>query len=334
MVTLKDIARHVGMAPSTVSAVLAGKSYCYVSAAKKEQILAAARELGYLPNQMSRALKGLPTHTVGVIASLANVPITSRLLFRISDLLWDAGLHVMMGDSRGEAAREGVLVQEFLARGVDGLIIHNVHPAAELEVLVGGRAAYVTLYHTHPDSNVMADRCAGGRLATEHLLGHGHRKIGFAANSLDGTGAAKFEGYRAALAEAGAEFAPGFCVNGFDGRSRAGWRGVWNAIERCGVTAFFASDDFQAAALIQALPRKGVRVPQDVAVIGFDGLEFGEFLNPALTTVHQPVEEQAQKVVALLQAALPDKSHPTGQHVIEPQLLVRESCGCGKRRKK
>ena len=125
MIRIKDIAEEVGMASSTVSAVLGDRKYCYVSEEKKAKIIAAAKTMGYSPNRMSRGMRGLPTNTIGIISSLFSVPVMSALINYMNNSLAKHGYITMLGDSKYQIVNEKALITEFLARGVDGLLVHT-----------------------------------------------------------------------------------------------------------------------------------------------------------------------------------------------------------------
>ena len=327
MATMRDIAELVGVAVSTVSAVLGEKKYCYVSEAKREKIRAAARELGYIPNQMSRGLRGLPTMTIGMIGGLFRVPVNTKLLLHLSEGLWDAGYQVLLGDSRAEKAREAKLVHEFLARGVDGLIVQTAHSQDELEAVIRGRTPHVACgmdYH-----EVAVDKSLGSYLAASHLIEHhGHRRIGFFVNSIRAN-RLKLEGYCKALAERGLDAPDEYCIE-FGDDKREGLRRAHELSESSGVTAYLTSNDYLGAQLVNGLARRGRQIPEDIAVIGFDGMDVCECVSPALATIRQPMDEVAQAIVSLLFGRIQGKKRTTRPKLIRPELLVAESCGCAR----
>ena len=183
MVTLKEIGNAAGVSPSTVSAVIRNKDYCYVSKAKRKLILETAEGLGYLPNMNSRALKGLPTNTVGLVASVLSVPINSHLINHLCNVVEGNGLFLLLGDSHSSPIREKSLVNEFLSRGIDGLLLDSSLPSEELDELIKGRIPYVGFNQMTGGTgglSVTMSREAGACMAVEHLIAnHRHDRIGF-----------------------------------------------------------------------------------------------------------------------------------------------------------
>ena len=294
MVTLVQIAECVKMSPSTISAVLNNKKYCYVSEKNRNLIFETAQNLGYSPNQMSRGLQGLPTGTMGVIASLFRVPIKNNLSRFINEEIWNSKHHVLWGDSFSDEKRELKLIRDFLARGVDGLIIRSCFGRRKLETIIPRSISYCTF--DSKDSEYSIDRQYGASMAVEHLIQHGHRKIGFVTSSLEDN-LLKFQGYKNALAKNKLNFENRFCIELHDDYMNQVGRCV-DIITNCGITACITINDYIALALIRELTKRGKRVPEDVAFIGFDGLDICGLVSPSLTSVRQPIEKLAKKVVA------------------------------------
>ena len=125
MVKVKDIAEKLGLGVSTVSEVLGNKENCFASESKKQLIRKTAQDMGYIPNRMSRGMKGLPTNTIGIIGSFFAVPVISRQINEFNILLGANGYFTMLGDSKTVPENEKTIIKEFLARGVDGLLIQS-----------------------------------------------------------------------------------------------------------------------------------------------------------------------------------------------------------------
>ena len=326
MIKLKNIAERVGLGVSTVSAVLNGKEYCYVSESKKQLIHNTAREMGYVPNRMSRGIQGLPTNTIGIIGSLLSVPVNSSLIDQFSRLIDNHGYSAMLGDSRMEVAREKILINEFLARGVDGLLIQSSMKRDELEAAVKGRMPFICFGHDVDGLDVTMDRCDSAFIAVEHLItAHLHRKIGFITTGKD-TNLKKYNGYRMALEKYKIEYKDKYC---FEIPSELAAIELAGKVITSGVTAVFCSNDFIAGYLIKGIVVAGKRVPEDIAVIGFDGLDIiCDLIQPSLTSVKQPVETIARMVFELLMQKLNAKQLENKTYYIDPVLRIGQSCGC------
>ena len=324
MVRIKDIAEEVGMASSTVSAVLGDRKYCYVSEEKKAKIIAAAKTMGYSPNRMSRGMRGLPTNTIGIIGSLFSVPVMSSLINNMNNALAGHGYITMLGDSKFQIANEKVLITEFLARGVDGLLVHTHMQKAELDEYTKSRVPYVGFAQKFDGTNVKTGLFNGAFTAVEHLINeHKHRNIAFVETA---SNQRKFEGYLAALKKHEIPFQPelNIVIN-----SELNTGNAVKAVDKLNISAFFCSNDFIARKLISDLAISGRRVPEDIAVIGFDGLELiCNLVYPSLTSVKQPIEEIAELACSLLVKKLKGEAVEEKNYLIEPTLCIGHSCGC------
>lgn len=324
MIRIKDIAEEVGMASSTVSAVLGDRKYCYVSEEKKAKIIAAAKTMGYSPNRMSRGMRGLPTNTIGIISSLFSVPVMSALINYMNNSLAKHGYITMLGDSKYQIVNEKALITEFLARGVDGLLVHTHMQKAELDDYTKNRIPYVGFAQKFDGTNVKTGLFDGAFMAVEHLIKvHNHQNIAFVAT---GANLQKHEGYLAALAKHNISLSPEFNI--FI-KSELDTGDAVKAVDQLNISAFFCSNDFIARKLIIDLELSGRRVPEDIAVVGFDGLELiCNLVHPSLTSVKQPIEEVAELACTLLVNKLNGQVVEEKNYLIEPTLLIGRSCGC------
>lgn len=331
MVTLKDIAKAAGVAQPTVSAVLRNRPDCYISKVKRDLIFETTRKMGYVPNQLARTLRGHPSKTIGIISSLFEVDIHDDLLGCINREVWKRGYQVMLADSKQDPALEKELLLKFLSYRVDGLLIYNCNDRAELEKNIEGRVPSVFLGSFGESYDFAIDRHYGGYMAAKHLVEHNHSIIVFLTESLKGN-MKKFEGYRDCLRDSGLKYQKWMCVETKIEKHGENFKSVSSLIKRRGITAFVVSSDKLAAFLIKNLPAYGIKIPDDVAVIGFDGVPYGELLSPSLTTIRQPVADLAGKSVSYLMDLIDGKKIQKEKVLIKPELIIRESCGCNKSR--
>lgn len=324
MIRIKDIADEVGMASSTVSAVLGNRKYCYVSEEKKAKIIAVAKAMGYSPNRMSRGIRGLPTNTIGIVGTLFGVPVMSSLISNMNNLLAQHGYITMLGDSKFQIANEKTLITEFLARGVDGLLVHTHMQKTELDEFTNNRIPYVGFAQNFDGVNVKTDLFMGAFMAVEHLIQvHKHQNIAFVATNANER---KLEGYLAALEQHEIPFRPELhiIINSELDTESAG-----KVVDKLNISAFFCSNDFIARRLISDLAIMGKRVPEDIAVIGFDGLELiCNLVYPRLTSIRQPIDEVAELACNLLIKKLNGQAVEEKNYLIEPMLCIGRSCGC------
>ena len=338
--TVKDVAARAGVAVSTASAVLREDQTCYASEETRSKVLDAARVLGYRPNRFARALRGNRSFTIGLLfGSLSAPSITLAKLAPLEQLAWKAGYRVVVGNYYNSAQRQREHLQEFLANRVDGLILVTADPAnADLvKDMMSQGVPLVTIdsIYEFPTPNVSIDRAQGAYLQVEHVLSKGRKRILF-ITSLDPTGLApqKIRGYEAALAAHGSSLAehlvvsPGGSLAG-DQRFTFGARAVEQVLakgER--FDAVIVSADSMAVGVMQALHKAGLRVPEDIAVMGFDDEDFASALPTPLTTVRQP-RDVGERAFEMLLAQIEGKAKGGGkqppQVCLSPTLVIRGS---------
>ncbi len=326
IVRMKDIASRLGLSVPTISTVLNDKESDFVSESTRALVKKTALEMGYVKNHLIRAMHGLPTKTVGIVASLFYNPVNSLFIRHITKKLSDRKYFTLLADTNGDNEMEKLFALEMISRGADGLIIQTSYPEEEIQSVIAGRIPYVIFNSGQSKSNISVDLGKGGFLAAEHLLDHGHRKTAFFATHLQRANMLKLQGFKSAVESHGLSMDGLIFVTGAGSEDFAG--PCSDALSK-GATAFFAVTDKIAAILIRELGKIGKSVPKDVAVIGFDGLESREFVTPILTTIRQPVERVAQKAVERMLNKLIGGQSDDEAILIEPELVIGESCGSG-----
>ncbi|HCE43151.1 MAG TPA: hypothetical protein DET40_06365 [Lentisphaeria bacterium] len=332
-ITMKEIADMLGVSQPTVSAVLNNKVSCYASAETKKRIVETAERLGYRPNPNALALRGKPSGLIAVISCLKISQVNVDLLCEMNKLIWATGRQVLIADSGFNKKYELDLVQEMVLRNVDGIIINNENERDVLTKAIPERMPFVLINREGDRSDFTVDRIKGGYLATSHLLWHGHKRVGMLYNDI-AHNAEKLMGYKKALAEKDIPFDESLLVDhsclqkGKDPR-------ISSLVDN-GVTAFFAVNDDLALRLINKLNDMKFRVPDDIAVIGFDGSGFTEFTLPPITTISQPVGRLAELSVGALFSMIGNQkeSAPLQVERIAPELVKRSSCGCKRHKQK
>jgi LacI family transcriptional regulator len=328
-VTIHDIAKLLGVSPSTVSRALSGKGR--ISPAMREKIRQVAEELGYRPNALARGLATRRTGEVGVVIHERHLPLDERsfygvILETIEAELAQHGYHVLfstLGDQLFPRCVE--------ERRVDGLIILGTDVSEDLVRSLAQIVPLVLVDHALPGiPSVVGDNVGGAKLATAHLLEHGHREVAFVAETLtDPSFRARFEGYQLALKERGLRVRKDFVVEG--GRRSDSDRVAMEKLlggKRL-PTAIFAANDFMAVGAIKALTKAGLRVPEDVAVVGFDDGALATVVHPPLTTVRVPRVEMGRASARKLLRLLRGEEMTPVVEVLPTTLTVRASCGCG-----
>lgn len=328
--TIKTVAARAGVGRTTVSRVVNGSDL--VSADARARVLAAIKELNYVPNTVARGLVTSRTNAVALVipesaSRLGSEPFFAALIRGVSEALADNRTQLQLMLVRDQAEREQ-LTESVAARRVDGVLLVSVHaddplPAMLEEmglptVLAGRRDVGERLSYVH------ADNTGGAAQAVRHLLGSGRSKVATIAGPLDmDVGRSRLEGWRTAHHEAGATASQVLVETG-DFSWESGRRAMHSLLERApDLDAVFAASDLMALGALDELRRQGREVPGDVAVIGFED-SLARYAHPPLTTVRQPVEELGRTMVRIL-AAITQEGGARQQLMLPTELVVRES---------
>ncbi|MGH4030158.1 LacI family DNA-binding transcriptional regulator [Actinomycetota bacterium Odt1-20B] len=341
MATRQDVARLAGTSPSVVSYVL-NNGPRSVAPATRERVLAAVRELGYRPNAVARSLRMNHTMTLGLVVPDAANPFFAELARALEDHAWAAGYTLLVGNSVDDAGREAGYLRTFVDRQVDGLVLIPSHGDRPWRAELARSGVACLVLDRELDgvgtSHVLVDNARGSQEAVRHLLGHGRRRIGCVAGPVGIRPTVdRVAGWRTALTEAG--FTPG--VDGAVGRRGevplahcsfgrlAGYRTGLALLDRDRLLdALFVTSDLQAAGVMRAAAELGVRVPDDLAIVSFDGIAAAAYTSPALSTMRQPFEELGRLAVRRLLARVRQPDLAPTRDVLPVTLLARGSCGC------
>jgi DNA-binding LacI/PurR family transcriptional regulator len=305
--TIRDVARHAGVSVATVSRVL--NDLPIVSLETRDRVRRVVDELGYRRSATARSLSLGRSQTVGVVAPFFTTLSVVERLRGISERLAEHGYDLMLFDVETPGQRTDAL-RDFAQRDrVDGLLVISLPLSDdEVDALQRDDLPVVLVDVGHPGfPHVVIDDVRGGELAADHLLAKGHRRIGFIgdlpANPFGFTSSERRrEGFRRALRAAGIDAAGDLERRGLHGReqARALARELLGSHAR--PTAVFAASDIQAFGVLEAAETLGLRVPEDVAVIGFDDIEMATIVG--LTTVRQPLRESGARGTELLLTAI------------------------------
>jgi LacI family transcriptional regulator len=331
-VTLKDVARLSGVSAMTVSRVINGGER--VSPQTRQRVEQAIAELGYVPSRVARGLIRQKTHTLALIVPDVANPFFTLIVRGAEDVARRADYRMILCDTRADLTIERDVIEEMIAHRVEGIAIAPVSDRSRghLRRLSKYGVPFVLIDRTVPgvDSDVVVGDSAGGaRRLLEHLIGLGHRRIGLIVESDEvSTARDRREGYEQALRAAGLPVDPTLIVRatvdpggGFDGMRRL------LELEQP-PTAVFTVNNLVALGAIEAVRAQGLEVPDDIALVCFDDIEYASRLYPFLTVMAQPAETLGALGTQLLLDRVEGRARDDSRVVVLPaQFLVRRSCG-------
>ena len=301
-----------------------------VRAETRQRVLEAVERLGYVPHSAARSLSTRKTMSIGVLLPDMHGAFFGEIVRGIDLAARAAGYHLLVSGSHSDAAETAALLQTLHGR-VDGLIL--MAPAlggAWLQKALPRRVPVVLLNDDGTDGrhhSLRIDNRLGARLAVEHLVALGHHAIAFLGGPVGNADAAeRLAGYREALVAAGLPLTAHLELSGDFGEESGLLAGAKVAALIPRPTAIFAANDAMAIGCLAALRERGLRVPEDVSLVGFDDVPIARYLTPALTSVQVPIAELGQQAMARLLDAIDGESAGGPTHtVIEPTLAIRAS---------
>ena len=288
MYTIKDVASKAGLSQATVSRVI--NNHPYVSEDKKLAVQKAMDELGYVPNSSAQRLRNLKTKKIAVLVSRIVNPFFSQLVDAMEKRAATAGFHLILCNTRIDKEKELEYFQLLKSKQVDGIIMASVENSWEVIEPYTKYGPIIYCNEYDPDATVTRvrlDQVEGGYIGTKHLLDKGHRKIAYCQGNDSSVSVNRRRGYLKAVTEAGIEPADKLMFKNIftieDGRA------IFNQIHSMQdpPTAIFTGSDEVAAGVIKEAQRQSWRVPEDLAVIGFDDQPIAELLDPQITTINQ-----------------------------------------------
>ena len=325
-VGLKDLARYLGLSTATISTVLNGtRAAGEIPPATQERILAAAEKFNYRPNAMARSLRGMRSHTVGVLVPEISEGYGALVLGAVGDYLLSKGYFFFVATHR----RKPELLDEYphllRQRSVEGFIVIDT----ALEKPLPLPTVVVSGHRSHPGvTNIVLNHDRAAHLALEHLVQLGHERIAFIKGQLYSSDAeTRWRSIERAAESLGIviqeELVVELEIDTFS--PYVGYPVVRRLLQRTrDFTAIFAYNDLSAIGALRALRDCGLRVPEDVSVIGFDDINSAAFQIPSLTTVRQPLDKMGALASEVLLQRIHGGANPV-EVTVDPELVVRES---------
>jgi LacI family transcriptional regulator len=334
-VTIKDIARIANVSHTTVSRALNNQSR--IREDTKEKILAIAKELNYRPDFIARSLVMKRTKTLGlVITTIAN-PFYTELAQGIEATAHRLGYSIILCSTQSDLATERMYIDMLRSKGVDGIIFTSAHMGdpnivdlAEegFPIMLVNRRTYHPMVKERVDY-VGIDNIQGGFWAVEHLIKLGHRRIGIIGGSSESSvGFERLEGGKEALAKYNLEEIDDYFLEG-NFLMASGYRGGMKFMKMAEPpTAVFAANDYMALGTYQAVIEGGLKVPEDIAIVGFNDIEFTAMKGIELTTIGQKKYEMgALSVETLVEKIEGRKAGSPKEIILKPELIIRKTCG-------
>lgn len=330
MTTIKDIARHAGVSPATVSRVLNGKAW--VSEEKRRAVNEWITRLSYKPNQVAQTLVGTRSFLLGVVVTDVSNPFFADIVKLLQQEAFLSGYSIVLCHTNAAPDIERQQVDSLLCRRVDGVVI--VPAAADspgIRKLRQGNVPTVVVTQRHPEvDSVSVDHETGGAMVAAHLVSAGHTHLAYFGKPSD----AKYRGFRREAQATGIAAEDIACVEvEYDSVETVDIEGevkhFLESPEGRRTTGMFALNDFVALAVLNVASDCGRSTPTDLAVVGFDNTYLARIHRPSLTSVAQPIQEMAHRAVELLRRRIAaEGSEERSTSLLQPRVVVRRSSSC------
>lgn len=337
-ITIHDIAKEAGVSSATVSRVLGGSDYP-VSEKLRVKILSLAEQLDYIPNMIGKQLKTDTNMTIGVIIPTISNPFYAAVMLGIEEAARKSGYHVLLCNSLQDKSLEEGYLKTLFEKQVKGVIISSISGNRKLMMRLIKMGLNVIAIDQKLDMpevlQIEFDYRRGGHMAASYLLEKGHRNIGYVSAPLDRPSRRHiYQGFFEALEAAGVGKNESFIQ--IAGEEKEVYEGIYefengktltrNLLRQAELpTAIFACNDVTAFGVMSELAASGLRVPEDISVMGFDNIEFGRMVTKALTTIKQPDYEMGKMACTMLLDKLRKDSRYETDIMLLPKLIERDS---------
>lgn len=327
MATMKDIARLAQVSTSTVSHVINGSRF--VSDEIREKVMRIVAELNYTPSAVARSLKVRETKTIGLLVTATNNPFFAEVMAGVEQYCQQHQYNLIIATTGGDAKRLQQNLQTLMHKQVDGLLLMcgDSRFQADIELTISLPLVVMDWWFTELNADKILENSAlGGYLATKALIDAGHRKIGIITGNLKKSVAQnRLQGYKNALSEAKIALNPHWIVEShFD--FEGGELGIQSLLTQSSrPTAVFCCSDTIAVGAYQAIQQQGLRIPQDLSIMGYDDIELARYLSPPLSTICQPKAELGKLAVEALLQRIKNPNENYRTLVLEPTCILRGS---------
>jgi LacI family purine nucleotide synthesis repressor len=334
MATIKDVAKRAGVSTTTVSHVI--NKTRFVAEETRNAVWEAIKALHYSPSAVARSLKVNHTKTLGLLATSSEAPYFAEIIEAIENHCFAQGYTLILGNAHNDLQKQRAYLSMMAQKRVDGLLVMcSEYPDDLLQMLEENRNIPMVVMDWGASRGDFTDTVQdnafqGGYLAGRYLIERGHRDIGAIPGQLErNTGGGRHAGFLQAMQEAGIAVHAEWIVQG-DFEPESGYQAMQQILsQKQRPTAVFCGGDIMAMGAICAADEMGLRVPQDISVIGYDNVRNARYFTPALTTVHQPKAQLGEKALEMLLDRITSKREEPQTIEVQPSLIERRSVGDG-----
>lgn len=334
MATIKDVAKRAGVSTTTVSHVI--NKTRFVAEETKAAVQAAIKALHYSPSAVARSLKVNNTKSIGLLATSSEAPYFAEVIEAVENSCFAKGYTLILCNSHNNLEKQEAYLAMLAQKRVDGLLVMCAeYPDALLGMLEDYRAIPMVVMDWGEARNDFTDSIidnafTGGYMAGKYLIERGHRDIGAIPGQLArNTGGGRLQGFMQALSEANIPLRQEWVVQG-DFEPESGYQAMHQIlVQKQRPTAVFCGGDVMAMGAICAADEMGLRVPQDISVIGYDNVRNARYFSPALTTIHQPKERLGEMAFTMLLDRIISKREESQMIEVHPHLVERRSVADG-----
>jgi len=326
-VSIYDIAKKAGVAPSTVSRAL--EDHPRIGATTRRRIQELAREMDYVPSTVAKSLAANKTWTIGMVLATISDPFMGRVIEGVEQAAIEAGFNVFISTSQNDRQREIAAIKMLQKRRVDGIIVIASHLFDQYPRFYGSSKVPIVIINEQKPGETMhfvtVDDVHGAQLAVEHLLALGHHRIGYVGvTNRPKSNQYRLKGYQDALEAAGIASDPAliFTSDTIEDHAKRGEASL-EPLLAAGATAVFCFNDTTAMGLLAACHKRSLSVPDNLSVVGFDDIDMAAYTHPPLTTIRQPRFELGQRAMHMMLNLLAGQE-PENQ-ILPGELVVRQT---------
>jgi len=329
MVKMKNVAKLANVSIATVSRVFTGSDT--VAGETRKKVMKAVKELNYHPNVLARQFRMMETKTIIVVVPDITNTFFSQILRGIEKTARENGYRVLLGDTRNDVTIEHEYLKALYEKRADGLILLTARMDRNtIESLIEKYPVVLACEYLEGSNipTVSIDNISAARKATEHLIKLGHKRIAHIAGPMNVIlSRDRLKGYKQAMKTYRLEVDPLLIAEG-DFYYETGYDLMLKLMYiNNPATAIFAANDEMAIGAIKAIQSQGLKVPEDIAIVGFDNIKMSTIFSPSLTTIGQPMYKIGEKAIHLLLDLIKGKKIRKNQFVLDDKLIIRESCG-------